>query len=404
VLLARAGLAYQGQLGMWATPGDAIALDLMNEALVGLGDEHEVIRARTSAAIAHGHVLTAGDVGLRSADDAVALARASGDASALCSALTARAWSVRGRLPVVERRAAAEELVAAGRTFGLRTYEQAGLYLLGSELLNAADLDGADEVFASSSAGFAGLPSERWGLVNFRSSRAFAEGRYRDGDALAAEAHELGAYLGDTNETVDALRIMYTRLEQGELPAAADAFERVEATTFGLTGPFRARMDVESGDLDAGRIALGAWMDPVFDQLPGLLHCFAAAQAVLVAGRLGDVERAIVLGEFLTLFRGELIGNDAWIYAAADHLVGLCAATAGRLDDAVELMRSGHAMHERLGLHARVAQSGLDLGRVLLARDQPGDRESGETHIRHTVALAEQLGMIPCAREAASLL
>ena len=222
--------------------------------------------------------------------------------------------------------------------------------------------------------------------MNFRSSRAFAEGRYRDGDVLAAEAYELGAYLGDTNETVDALRIMYTRLERGELPAAAAALERVEATTFGLTGPFRARMDVESGDLDAGRIALVAWMDPVFDQLPGLLHCFAAAQAVLIAGRLGDVERAIVLGEFLTLFRGELIGNDAWIYAAADHLVGLCAATAGRLDDAVELMRSGHAMHERLGLHARVAQSGLDLGRVLLERDQPGDREAGETHIRHTVA------------------
>ena len=160
VLLANVGLAYQGQLGMWATPGDPIALDLMNEALVGLGDEHEVIRARTGAAIAHGHVLTAGDVGLRSADDAVALAARPVTRAALCSALTARRWSVRGRLPVVERRAAAEELVAAGRTFGLRTYEQAGLYLLGSELLNAADLDGADAVFASSSAGFAGLPSE----------------------------------------------------------------------------------------------------------------------------------------------------------------------------------------------------------------------------------------------------
>ena len=52
------------------------ALDLMREALAGLGDEHAVIRARTSAAIAHGQILAPGDVGLRAADEAVALARA----------------------------------------------------------------------------------------------------------------------------------------------------------------------------------------------------------------------------------------------------------------------------------------------------------------------------------------
>ena len=46
VLLAAAGDAYQGYLGMWAEPGDPVALDLLREALARLGDEHAVTRAR----------------------------------------------------------------------------------------------------------------------------------------------------------------------------------------------------------------------------------------------------------------------------------------------------------------------------------------------------------------------
>ena len=48
VLLAAAGEAYQGDIGMWAEPGDPVALDLLREALDmlevpgGLSDEHVV--------------------------------------------------------------------------------------------------------------------------------------------------------------------------------------------------------------------------------------------------------------------------------------------------------------------------------------------------------------------------
>ena len=75
-----------------------------------------------------------------------------------------------------------------------------------------------------------------------------------------------------------------------------------------------------------------------------------------------------------------------------------------RLDEAVERLGDGHAMHEQLGLHARAVKSGLDLGRVLLDRGNPGDRAAGEGHLERAAESAERLGMLPSALEATSLL
>ena len=295
-------------------------------------------------------------------------------------------------------------MVSAGREFAIKVSEWAGLYLLGKALVGVGDLDSADAWFTASTSGFTGIALEGWAPVNFRSSRAYAEGRYQDGDALGVEAYELGAGLGDTNEIVDSARILISRLERGDRTTAAIAIERVETTAIGMFGPYRARLAVETGDLDTGHTAFAAWIEQVFPQLPGVLRCLYAGVAVPVAVGLRDVESAAVLGEYLTPFRGELVGDDAWIYGAVDYLIGACAGVRGRLDEAVELMRAGHARHEDLGLRARVVQSGLDLGRVLLERGAPGDREAGEEHLRHCVSLANELGMTPYAEAATVLL
>ena len=404
VLLAAAGEAYQGDIGMWAEPGDPVALDLMREALERLGDDHPVTRARTSAAIALGQLLAPGDAGLKAADEAVALARASGDSVALGNALGARAWSVRGWLPVARRREAAEELAAAGRRFGIRGLETGAAYQLGTALLNAGDLDGADAAYVTSASGLAGVALENWAPVNFRSSRAYAEGRYAEGDALAVQAFDLGQGLGETNEGIDSVRILLSCAERGDWSSAEGALERLEPNAFGLVGPYRALFAVETGDREAGRIALKAWAEHVFPQLPGMLRYLGAATAVTVAARLGEVEHVPALAEYLTPFRGELIASDAWIFAAVDHLLGLCAALSGQLDEAVERLGEGHAMYEQLGLHARAVKSGLDLGRVLLERGKSGDRATGEAHLRRAAESAERLGMRPSALEATSLL
>ncbi len=402
VLLAAAGDAYQGNLGMWAEPGNPVALDLLREALEHLDEDDLVTRARASATIALGELLAPGDAGLRAADAAVALARASGDPTALGYALGARAWSVRGWLPVADRLVAVEEFAEVGRRFQLRSIDTGAQYQLGGVLLNAGDLDGADAAYLAGDQMASGTALEGWAPVNFRAARAYAEGRYADADALGAQAFPLGVGLGDTNEAIDSARVLFSRLERGEWAEAEAALARSDATALSVTGPYGALFAIERGDRDTAAASLATWVDDVFPLLPGMLRYLGAASAIVTAAQLGDAERCAAIAEYLVPFRGELVGSDAWIFQAVDHLLGLCAATDGRYDEAVELITSGHELYRRLGLRAREVQSGLDLGRVLLARG--GADVAAAALLRGTAALADELGMGPSAAAAASLL
>ena len=303
---------------------------------------------------------------------------------------------------MAQRRLAAEELVDLGRRVGVKSIETGGAYLLGNALLTCGDLDAADEVYAVGS-GLVGVALSDWPLVNFRASRAFAEGRFTEGTALGARAFELGEALADTNEASDSVRIMMSSLERGDHASAKVALDRSAATTFALAGPYGAWFAVETGDLDTGRTELTAWMEHVFELVPPMLRVLSAAVAAFIAARVDAADHASAVAEYLGPFGGELIGTDGWIYGPVDHVLGLCAATRGELDEAVDLLTAGHGLNERLGLHAREVQSGLDLGRVLLERGAAGDRDAGQAHLRHVGDLATELGMTPSARRAESL-
>ena len=75
-LIGRAGVAYQGVLGHWAAPHDAVAVDLMREGLAGI-EQDDPTRAYITAALANALVLVPGDEALVLAEQAEALARGS---------------------------------------------------------------------------------------------------------------------------------------------------------------------------------------------------------------------------------------------------------------------------------------------------------------------------------------
>jgi hypothetical protein len=108
--------------------------------------------------------------------------------------------------------------------------------------------------------------------------------------------------------------------------------------------------------------------------------------------------------DYVERFPGELLGSDAGIAGAADAARGRFAAVQGDLDRALSLLEAGHALHERLELHQLSVESGIDLGRVLLRRDGPGDHESAQQLLGQAGSLAEQLGMAPAHAEAQTLL
>ncbi len=399
--LAEAGIAYQGELGMWASPSDDVGAEIMREGLVVLGAERPDIRARTLSALAHGLLLAPGTVALEDADAAMAAAREANDDQALCHALLVRAWAVRGNLPVDARLRAADEALATACAVGDRWHEISVEYIRGNALLNRGDLDAADSSFASVE--FRGA-LEGWALSDFRTSRAMAAGKFEESARLSDATHELGAALGDTNDGIRALQQWSVARFTGDLDAAWRWQEETARSAVGFAFPTAATTLLLAGDENEARTSLAAWLREVDPLVPELMRYSAVSYISQLAIELGPFDGVDVWREYAERFPGELAGADAGLISAFDAVRGRLAAVLGELDRAVELLEQGHAMHTRLDLHQLSVESGLDLADVLLRRAANGDRDRAAELLAATEAMASSLGMTPAAARARALL
>jgi class 3 adenylate cyclase len=402
VQLAEAGRAYQGYLGMWARPSDPIAIDLMREALVMLGDSEPEVRARAKAGIAFGLILAPAGEGLRAADEAVALATETAADDALMVALAARAWSVWGARPVAERIAAGEALRAVAERNGDRSFVQNADWHVGNALMVAGDLEAAIEPVARSTR--ASGAAAGFGDVSYLAARACAEGRYADADPLIEETYRLGADLGDTNDGCWGRQVQVSNLERGNVAAARANYDLVAQSAIIASGPELALLRAAEGAVSEARDLIVSWARDVMPQLPEVLTFSATDRATILIEHFGAAEAAAAVWDYLVPFSGEIQANITWIGCAVDHSLGLLAATMDRLDDAIELLAAGHEFHRQRGLHARAAQSAYDLGRMLLRRDAPGDREAGHAFVTAAADISGRIGRVPLAEQARTLL
>jgi len=389
--LAQAGIAYQGHLGMWASPSDPVGTEIMREALAELGADQADIRARTLSALAHGLLLAPGGGALREADAAVEATRHVDDGQALCHALLVRAWAVRGALPAADRQRAAEEAIAAALARDDRWYELSSYYHLGNALLNQGDLDGAERAFLHSSEFRGAL--EGWASADFRAAHALAAGRFDEASDLVETAHRLGAALGDTNDGVHALQRWSIASLTGDLDAARQWQEESAATAIGRVIPIDAMDALGTGDEDRARSGLATWVREIGPRIPLIMQYSAAHYLSILALRLDTSTGLDGVIDHLERFPGELLGSDAAIVGAADAARGRFAAARGDLDAAVDLLDAGHALHTRLELHHLAVESGVDLGAVLARRGQPGDEERARAVLGATASRASDLGM-----------
>ena len=397
VRLGDAGRAYQGDLGIWARPNDEVGIAFLRDALDVLPAEEVQARARVSAGMAHSLLFAPGSQALDAADAAIEAAERAGDDVALNTALVVRAWAVRGTLPVDARVAAAERSVDVAVQNGLRSDEMAAKYLLGGALIGLGDLDGAERTYAEAS-DFSGA-MEGWALVHYHAARAFAEGRFAEGEELSRRAHELGFALGESNDALRMFQAGMAALALGDFDTARERLTRGGATSLGSVTPVDVVLDIFD---DPSRVPrhLRQWAAQVEPKAPNLLKIVAAvplARAAFAVGEFAGLER---YASYLDGFGGEFLGSDSWLSGANDWCRGLFAAVDGRLDDAVDLVTLGHEMHVDLGLHARVAESGLDLGLILRQRDRGDDREQAASLLSATEQLATRLGMKPTAESA----
>src|SRR5262249_56764421 len=83
-----------------------------------------------------------------------------------------------------------------------------------------------------------------------------------------------------------------------------------------------------------------------------------------------------------------------------DRYGGLAARTAGDLPAAERHLRDALDLNTRIGAHPWTARTQADLASLLLARDQPGDREQAAGLLAAALGTARQLGMTAFAKRA----
>ena len=406
VRLTEAGIAYQGELGMWAAPSDPVSAEIIREGLAGLAPDRLDVRARALSALAQGLILAPGAAALTAADEAIAAARDARDELALRQGLLLRAWAVRGALPATERARAAEDAIGAMQTGGDRYGELAARYHLANARLTQGDLDAAAAEFLMTSESTGALAG--WAIVAFRASLAIAQGRFHESIALSDEAHELGSAVGDTNDGIHAGQRWQAARAVGDFAGARRWHEQAQLTAIGSVVPTGVFCALDEGDEAGARAALRAWTETIADLLPNVIRFFVTAQVGELVLELDlDLDELDGLQEFADYaerFPGELFGSDVLILSAVDVARGCFAAAQDRLDDAVTLIETGHALHQRLELRALEVESALALAQVLTRRDQPGDRERAVTMLAAAAELARTLGMAPAEAKARALL
>jgi DNA-binding SARP family transcriptional activator/tetratricopeptide (TPR) repeat protein len=353
VLLAQAALGFAG-LGIAIIDLDALTIARLEEALERIQDGalRSRVQARLAVELYYAPDRTRSE-GLSA--DAVATARASGDASALAAALGARHVALWRPDRLEERLTVTGDMIAAAREVGDRHAELQALNWRVTDLFEFGDMPAWREEVARHArlAEELRLAAFQWYTPLWAAVEAMLAGRYDDAERLVSTAQEAGGRAGDRNAELFAgmVRVCEKLQRQAfeELPLdfvedkianspAGPAYRGSYAWTLaGLGETERAR-----SELDAAMAFPHA-----FDANWLSLQAECAEASVL----LDDPTHAPVLYERLAPYAGRpaTAGRAAWSSGAIDRLLGALAALLGRETDAVHHLQDAIRINDTLG-------------------------------------------------------
>lgn len=232
VLLARAALAHsRGYFTTWGQR-DLERVEALEAALARCSPEDRATRALLSSRLAN--ELTFGDVAGRRfalADEALVLARDSGDPSVLASVLMHRQYVLGAPEFLQNRRREGLELEALATATRDPLLEMHACRLLCAVHTEEADVGELDRCLARlvELNEEVDLPGARWELSSVRTSRAIFAGELKDAGALVRETLNLGVAAGQPDAFIFAgAQLMHLNYLRGRLPEIIDTF--LEAT------------------------------------------------------------------------------------------------------------------------------------------------------------------------------
>ena len=391
--LAQAALGYGGRIIWVRAGGDERLVPLLEEALRVVGSNEPDLRARLLARLAG----ALRDEPTRDRRDelskeAVALARQSGDASALAYALGARAHAIAAPDTAEELLSIGSELCETAAEIGDRERVVAGLAVRTLGALMLGDLRSAERDAAANRLAAEEIKQgpQLWDAASTRAMFALAAGRLAEADELSRGAFAVG------ERALPDAAIPIHVLQRYALADFRGGLEELEPEVSALIRDYPARVVFrcvlahlyartgrEAGDVRRLVDSLP------FDQewLFGMSLLAEAAVAVSAESVPSIYERLEPWGSFNAVDQAEGMRGSVWRY------LGLLAATAGLRDAAVAHFEAALEANERMGFVPWVARTQEDFARLLFSSADNAEAERGRALLERAVATYRELGM-----------
>jgi len=376
----------------------------LEEALARLDPAPSGLRARLLGRLAEHLSLTApDDRPRRLGEEAVAVARASGDDDALIDAVMALHAALLGFEHLDERLPLIDEAIALTRR--LHSAERSALahHWRLYDLAEAGELEEARRTHAALAAlaGELGQPLYRHSALAWRGVWAHLGGRFEVAERLARESLRIAQRAGAPEARGFFIAQLFAvRREQGRLTELLPALERLAAAgpdglAWGAVLPLAL---LEAGEPERAREAYEAALAAV---PRGLYRLTALAALAEACAALGDTARADGLYAELAPHAGRLVQTGfSGSWGSTRRFLGLLSAAAGRHAEATEHLAAALERHETLEAAPLAARTRCDQAELLTTTGAP---EAAAPLLEAAGAAAAELGMAGIAARAERL-
>jgi tetratricopeptide (TPR) repeat protein len=416
--LGRAAIGFGGQWALVLTAGvaDESLRGLLEEALVVLADDESALRAKVLGRLGLCLRFAGGrERGAVLSEQAVAMARRTGDSATLAYTLCNRHAALLGPDNHEVRLATANEILALAGATANRELALRGHAFRAYDLLEIGDVAGVDRELEAHARSARELrrPFDLWLSATCSVMRALLDGRFDEAERASTVATAMARRVPGQEAAAENTAMSFA-IQQYVLRRARGGLERLAASIEHAVERYPA--------VPAWRVALAQLYFLVgretearrefehvaandFARLPRD-HVWLGATAALaeLSAAFSDGERAAVLYEMLRPYadRNCTVGF-AMCYGPTARYLGLLATALGRPEAAAEHFESALQMARRMAARPWLAHAQYDYAAMLRGRDAAGDRARARRLAADAGEAAHELGMPTLAAEAAEL-
>ena len=382
-ILGRAALGVKTPFDILSGSVDTVEVSLLEDALRFHTEPQSLIRARLLGRLAIAKYWSDdSEPGPALTEEAISIARNSGDPSALAEALAAQIYVV-SRPFLIDRQPDLEnEIVRLAYESGDQNLIFLALLYRSEELLLRGDAQGMNRDLSELARVAEELrqPPEREFVKMIRATQLLVQGQVTESAAVGREALDLGALGGDLSYQLTRTLHRYGVFhEQLKLEKLEDEIRHLAETLRPGSLWFCALANL------CGHIGKEEESRNLFDSLaarefsdvnPDFGWAASIHHLAETCVRMRDSKRAAVLYRQLRPYDGCFV-VFGWIafHGPASRYLALLAATAGRDRDAIGHFEDAINSCQTLGARLWAARVQCDYARFLVERNRPEDRE-----------------------------